>query len=80
MLFLYTDHHRARTTGALVSSSVPVSATTGTKAGAIQNGSVSYGETARRIDTLTGYVDTSAGRIVTTRQHRPELEQHRNRR
>ena len=66
VLFLTTDHHRSHTSGALVSDTVAPAATTDITAGPITNGSVSYAETARRADRLTGYVDTSAGRVVTT--------------
>lgn len=66
VLFLYTDHHRAHTTGRLLTDAVAAAPTTKLTTGAIENGSVSYGETARRSDRLVGYVDTSAGRVVTT--------------
>ncbi|TWE10175.1 peptide-N4-asparagine amidase [Rudaeicoccus suwonensis] len=66
VLFLYTDHHLKQTSGGLISSSVPAAPTTKTTAGPLTNGSVTYDETASRADTLTGYVNTSAGRVVTT--------------
>ncbi|HEX2903553.1 MAG TPA: peptide-N4-asparagine amidase [Jatrophihabitans sp.] len=66
VLFLYTDHHWSHTSGALMSSSVPAAASTRTTAGPITNGSVNYDETATRSDALAGYVNTSAGRVVTT--------------
>ncbi|RNI25344.1 peptide-N4-asparagine amidase [Flexivirga caeni] len=65
-LFLWTDHHRARISGALTSDTVAAAPVTATTAGKPVNGTVKYGETARRADQLVGYVNTSAGRIVTT--------------
>lgn len=66
VLFLYTDHHLKQTSGGLISNSVPAAPTTKTTAGPLTKGSVTYDETASRADTLTGYVNTSAGRVVTT--------------
>ncbi|GGB29648.1 hypothetical protein GCM10011492_20080 [Flexivirga endophytica] len=65
-LFLWTDHDRTQTSGALTTNSVEASPTTSTTAGDPVDGTVEYSETVRRSDTLSGYVDTSAGRIVTT--------------
>lgn len=63
-LFLYTDHHRARTSGALTQDTAAPAATTHTTASAVTGGQ-SYDVTGSRADTVAGYVDTSAGRIVT---------------
>ncbi len=65
-LFLWTDHHRAQTSGAVTSVHVAAAPTTGTTVGAPSGGSVDYSLRARRGDTVTGYVDTSAGRVVTS--------------
>lgn len=65
-LFLWTDHHRAQTSGALTSDTVAAAPVTDTKSGDVVNGSVQYAETATRSDQVSGYVDTSAGRVVTT--------------
>jgi len=65
-LFLWTDHHKARTSGALTSDTVAASPVTRTRTGQPTDGTVQYGETAARADRLSGYVDTSAGRVVTT--------------
>ncbi|MFC6705103.1 peptide-N4-asparagine amidase [Flexivirga alba] len=65
-LFLWTDHHRAQTSGALTEDSVAASPATSTTAGDPVDGTVKYAETARRSDMLSGYVDTLAGRVVTT--------------
>ncbi|NYJ74063.1 peptide-N4-asparagine amidase [Allobranchiibius huperziae] len=65
-LFLYTDHHRARTSGSLTSANVAAAATTDTTVDPARQGAVHYSQTARRADSVTGYIDTSAGRVVTT--------------
>lgn len=66
VLFLFTDHHRARTSGALTRDDVAASPATATTSSAVTNGSVDYRQTARRSDVISGYVDTSAGRVSTT--------------
>lgn len=65
-LFLWTDHHRSQTSGALTSDGVAAEPATRTTAGDPVDGTVKYAETARRSDRISGYVDTSAGRVVTT--------------
>jgi hypothetical protein len=66
-LFLWTDHHRAQTSGALTRNQVQTEPTladthhpTGT--GDQQD----YTVTGKRHDVIAGYVDTSRGRIYTT--------------
>ena len=68
-LFLYTDHGRAQTSGALVSSKVAAAATTSTVVKPAKNGAVKYTQKASRNDVTTGYVNTSAGRVYTTVQN-----------
>ncbi len=65
-LFLTTDHHRARTAGALLTASVAAAATTATTSSDVVNGSVDYKETATRHDVTAGYLDTSRGRVLST--------------
>lgn len=65
-LFLWADKHRSQTSGALTEDSVAASPTTSTTAGDPVDGTVRYAATARRSDRISGYVDTSAGRVVTT--------------
>lgn len=65
-LFLWTDHHRSQTSGALTSDGVAAAPRTRTTAGDPVDGTVKYAETAHRSDRISGYVDTSAGRVVTT--------------
>lgn len=65
-LLLWTDHHKSQTSGALTSDTVAATPATSTTSSDPTDGTVKYGETAARSDELTGYVDTSAGRIVTT--------------
>jgi hypothetical protein len=63
-LFLWTDHHAARTSGALTEDTVAGDADVRTTSGPSGAGQ-QYTVTARRDDALAGYVDTSAGRIRT---------------
>ncbi|MGN6413571.1 peptide-N4-asparagine amidase [Flexivirga sp.] len=65
-LFVWTDHHRAQTSGALTQDTVAAAPTSHTSAGDPVDGTVQYAEAARRSDVISGYVDTSAGRVVTT--------------
>lgn len=62
-LFLYTDHHRARTSGAVTTDSVaaPTLQTTTSDI----DGGARYSVAARRHDVTAGYVDTSAGRVYS---------------
>jgi hypothetical protein len=73
-LFLYTDHHRARTSGALTQDSVSPTASTHTTSSAIPGGQ-QYEVTGSRADTVAGYVDTSAGRIRTRDTYRRTFTQ-----
>lgn len=66
VLFLFTDHHRARTSGRLTRDDVAAAPMTDTTSSALTDGAVDYRETAKRSDVVSGYVDTSAGRVVTT--------------
>lgn len=66
VLFVYTDHHRARTSGKLTQDDVAAAPQTTTTSSAVTNGAVDYREAARRSDVISGYVDTSAGRVSTT--------------
>ncbi|HEV7203026.1 MAG TPA: peptide-N4-asparagine amidase [Jatrophihabitans sp.] len=68
-LFLYTDHHRARTSGALTRDTVAPAAVTHTSSSPITDGQ-KYDVTGNRADTVAGYVDTSAGRIDTRDTYR----------
>ena len=65
-LFLTTDHHRARTSGALTTDNVAAAATTAITSTAPVNGSVDYQETATRHDVTAGYLNTSRGRVTST--------------
>lgn len=66
VLFIYTDHHRARTSGKLTVDDVAAAARTSTNSHSPEAGTVDYGERAHRRDTTAGWVDTSAGRVYTT--------------
>jgi hypothetical protein len=68
-LFLYTDHHRAQTSGALTEHSVSGAPTTSSTSSAITGGQ-QYAVTASRSDAIGGYVNTSAGRIYTRDTYR----------
>ena len=70
-LFLFTDKHRAQTSGALVSDDVQAAPTTTEDHHATGDGDEqAYDVSAARHDTVTGYVDTSAGRVYTTTTYR----------
>jgi hypothetical protein len=73
-LFLYTDRHRTRTSGALTEHSVTPSAATYTTSSDIGGGQ-RYDVTGSRVDTVAGYVDTSAGRIYTRDTYRRAFAQ-----
>ncbi|MBO0842007.1 MAG: hypothetical protein J2O46_02390 [Nocardioides sp.] len=75
-LFLDTDHHRARTSGAVVSAKVQGAPTIAEHSHATGNSDEqAYDATGTRNDTATGYVDTSAGRIYTTTTYGRRLSQ-----
>jgi len=63
-LFLFTDHHRARTSGALTSDTASPRASTHTAWTPISDGAT-YEVSGLRQDSLAGYMITSAGRIDT---------------
>ncbi|WP_410573668.1 peptide-N4-asparagine amidase [Amycolatopsis sp. cmx-4-61] len=63
-LLLYTDHHAARTSGALTQAGVAAAPARQTTVGDIPGG-VRVTVTAKRDDVTAGYVDTSAGRVHT---------------
>jgi hypothetical protein len=65
-LFLTTDHHRARTSGALVRADVAPAVVDESNHATGNGDEQAYAATARRSDVVTGYVDTSAGRVWTT--------------
>jgi hypothetical protein len=63
-LFLWTDHHAARTSGALTRDTVATTPATDSTSAAMSTGQ-QYTVTAHRDDVVAGFVDTSAGRIYT---------------
>ena len=63
-LFLWTDHHAARTSGALTQDTVAATPGLGSTSAPTSTGQ-QYTLTAHRDDVVAGYVDTSAGRIDT---------------
>jgi hypothetical protein len=65
-LLLFTDHRAATTSGALTGDSIPATATQATATRTDTDGSVTATVTAARDWTLSGYVNTSAGRVRTT--------------
>lgn len=66
-LFLWTDHHRARTSGALTRDEAQAAPTlTESNHPSGTAGGQDYTATGTRHDVIAGYVDTSAGRIWTT--------------
>lgn len=66
VLFLFTDHHRAQTSGKLTRDDVAEAPATAINSSAVTDGAVDYRETAKRSDVISGYVDSSSGRITTT--------------
>lgn len=64
-LLLYTDKHAARTSGGLLTDTIAPSAATDTTEQAGADDTVTATVTASRQWTVTGYVNTSAGRVVT---------------
>ncbi len=64
-LFLYTDHHAAQTSGALLTDDVAPVAAQQTAESPLSGGGTNVLVTAQRDDVTAGYVDTSAGRIYT---------------
>ncbi|MBO0839727.1 MAG: hypothetical protein J2O49_02770 [Sciscionella sp.] len=65
-LLLYTDHHRATTSGAVTKDAVVPVAAQQTAEQSLSGGGTRATVTANRSDVTAGYVDTSAGRIYTT--------------
>jgi hypothetical protein len=65
-LLLYTDSRAAATSGALVADSIAPSARQQTTERSGSDGTVTATVTADRDWAITGYVNTSAGRITTT--------------
>jgi len=65
-LFLYTDKHRAQTSGKLITDDVNASKITDDHHATGDGDEQAYQVNASRHDELTGYVDTSAGRVYTT--------------
>jgi peptide N-acetyl-beta-D-glucosaminyl asparaginase amidase A len=65
-LFLTTDHHAAQTTGALVSDTIAAAPALTSTVASPDSGTDVITTTAARDWTVSGYVDTSAGRITTT--------------
>ena len=64
-LFLYTDHHAARTHGALLTDRVAATAPVSTTVSRVSGGERAVVTSTRR-DQTSGYVITSQGRITTT--------------
>ena len=64
-LFLYTDHHASRTSGAVLTDHVAPTGPSTTEKPLSDNGTRISVSAARR-DVTAGYVDTSAGRVYTT--------------
>lgn len=65
-LFLYTDHHQTQTSGRLTVDHVAAAPATTTTSSSPTTGTVKYAEHASRRDVLSGYVNTSDGRVFTT--------------
>ena len=75
-LFLETDPGADRTSGALTAADVSTTPTvTETHEATGTSDEQAYTVAGAREDTLTGYVDTSAGRITTTTTYRRDFEQ-----
>jgi hypothetical protein len=64
-LLLYTDHHAARTHGALLTDDVTPTADVGTQVSAVDGGTQAVVSASRNAVTR-GYVVSSAGRVTTT--------------
>ena len=70
-LFLSTDKHRAQTSGRLLSDDVQATPSISDRHHATGDGDEqTYDVTGSREDSVSGYVDTSAGRIYTTTTYR----------
>jgi hypothetical protein len=65
-LVLYTDKHAAVTSGAVLTDSIAPTATTRTTEQSGSAGAVTATVTANRAWTVSGYVNTSAGRVTTS--------------
>lgn len=65
-VLLYTDHHAARTSGALTTDRVAASANPTTTEKPLPGNGTRVDVRAGRDDVTAGYVDTSAGRVHTT--------------
>ncbi|HKS50055.1 MAG TPA: peptide-N4-asparagine amidase [Amycolatopsis sp.] len=65
-LLLYVDHRAARTSGALTADTIAPGAVTNTTEQPNPDGSIASTMTAARDWTVSGYVDTSAGRVETS--------------
>lgn len=65
-VLLYTDHHAARTSGALTTHRVAASAHPTTTEDPLSDNGTRVDVRASRDDVTAGYVDTSAGRVRTT--------------
>lgn len=75
-LFLYTDSHRSQTSGALTRDSVQQAPSiTESHHATGQGDEQAYDVSASRADVISGYVDTSAGRVYTTTTYHRSYDQ-----